>query len=509
MISYRSVISCKFPVRTVLESGEEVITNELKYFPIDYLNDRDVNANSHVATQPMQRGDYMADHMYRDPVTLNLSGQFSMNGRNWNNKSYEFMSTNNRLTDVQKTFEYIKNNGILCNIVTIATNVDTLDAADADRYDVNNTRFISRENMALEGIRWTEKVNSINFAFSFKEVITVEEVEYDVDTTDMFLPNVEGPKEASFGTLLMETNKLPEIVVKALYDKGLIKKKWAQEMIQEFNDVYEASIGNSINYYPSDTKQMIEATKRTLNATILNPVVIRALAVAVGAIVVAKICAAVAVAAGATASIVPVGTIIVGVAAVAVAIGAGIYALWKNYKNRKLAKKAFKNGKEDLERLDKVCADVEKEINAANIDIKVIEIQSDDDQEISLSIGGSYFYISFTAIPDVPYFNVQITSTDERWTEADVKSKGMPYITSIDELETERVWFKNHSNKDPYEIYLMNVNVNDDVLQNSEEEKNNILKKLSTYQIWIVKNEAKKAMKNLQKSILDATLESL
>ena len=147
MISYRTVISCKFPVETVLENGETVTVEELKYFPIDYLNDREVNANSHVATQPMQRGDYMADHMYRDPVNVTISGQFSMNGRNINNKSYSFMSTNNRLTDIQKTFEVIKNKGILCNIMTIASDVDTSDATETNRYDSSNTRFITRENM--------------------------------------------------------------------------------------------------------------------------------------------------------------------------------------------------------------------------------------------------------------------------------------------------------------------------------------------------------------------------
>lgn len=492
MISYRSVISCKFPVETVLETGEKVVTTELKYFPIDFLNDREVNANSHVATQPMQRGDYMADHMYRDPVTLTLSGQFSMNGRNIYNKSYSFMSTNNRLTDIQKTFEYIKNHGILCNIATLAIDVDTADSIDVNKYDANNTRFITRENMALEGIRWTEKVNSLNFNFSFKEVIAVNEVEYSVDTTDIFLPNIDGPVEASFGSLLVDTKKLPEVVIRALYDKGLISKKWAKQIVENFNNAYV----QEWNY-----------DQKSKNYAVLNAAVVMTLASVIGLVIAVKV-AALFVAGATIASIAPAGTIIVGAIATVAGIAAGIYTMIKRAKNKDLAKRMFKNGEADLERLADTCADVEKAVNAANLDIKVIELQSNDDQEICLSIGGDYFYIKFVHCAESPYFVTQVTCSNERWTESKIKNPGMPYLTSIDELTDDREWFENASN-DKYRVFLFNVNVNDEIIQNGAEEKENILKTLSTYQIWIVKSKVEKAIKQLENTIVSATLESL
>lgn len=492
MISYRTVISCKFPVETILENGEKVVTNELKYFPIDLLNDRTVNANSHVATQPMQRGDYMADHMYRDPVNLTISGQFSMNGRNLNNKSYAFMSTNNRLSDIQKTFEYIKNHGILCNIMTIATDIDMADSADAGKYDANNTRFITRENMALEGINWTEKVNSLAFNFSFKEVITVDEIEYEVDSTDKYLPNPNLPTEAAFGTLLMDSQDLPKIVVRALYDKGLIKKKWAKWVVEDLND-------NFSNYIEYDFK--------TLTYGALNAVIAATLAACIGLAIVGLKVAGAAIA-GATASIVPVGTAIVAVAAVAAFFAAGIYSIIKRCKNKELAKYMFENGKEDLERLNDTCADVEKELNSAALYYKVIELQSNEDQQICLSIGGDYFYIQFTRCTESPYFTTQITSSNKRWTQTKVKNPGMPYITSFEELDESRVWFENNSN-DKYKVFLVNVNVNDDLIDNNSEEKENVLKTLTTYQIWIVKNSVKEAKKQLENTITSAVLQSV
>ncbi len=494
MISYRTVISCKFPVETILENGEKVVTNELKYFPIDLLNDRTVNANSHVATQPMQRGDYMADHMYRDPVNLTISGQFSLNGRNLNNKSYAFMSTNNRLSDIQKTFEYIKNHGILCNIMTIATDIDMADSADTGKYDANNTRFITRENMALEGINWTEKVNSLAFNFSFKEVITVDEIEYEVESTDKYLPNPNLPTEAAFGTLLMDTGKLPEIIVKALYDKGLIQKKWAKWVVESINS---GNIGSKYIGYDALT-----GTYAILNLTIAGT-----LAACIGLAIAIKIAVAVG---GTVASIAPVGTVIVAVAAVAAAIGAAIYSIFKRVKNKNLAKKLFKNGEADLERLADTCADVEAAMNTANLEMKVIELQSNEDQQICLSIGGDYFYIQFTKIEVEPYFTVQITCSNKRWTQDKVKNPGMPYVTSLDEMQDEsREWFENASAANRYRVYLMNVNVNDDVISNTTEEKINVLKTLSSYQIWILKGSAKKAIKQLEDTIVSATLESL
>ena len=494
MISYRTVISCKFPVETVLENGEIVTTEELKYFPIDYMNDREVTANSHVATQPMQRGDYMADHMYRDPVQVTISGKFSLNGRNLNNKSYSFMSTNNRLSDVQKTFEVIKNKGLLCDIFTIATDVDTQDPRDTDRYNANNTRFISRSSMALESIRWTEQVNTLGFSFGFKEVITVDEVEYDVDTSDIYYPNVEGPVEASFGTLLMDTGKLPEIIVRALYDKGLIQKKWAKWVVESINS---GNIGSKYIAYDSMTVAYAK----------LNAVIAMTIASCVGMVIAIKIAVAVG---GTVASVFPVGTIMVGVVAVAATIGAAIYTIFKRVKNKNLAKKMFKNGEADLERLADTCADVEAAMNVAKLDMKVIEIQSDDDQEICLSIGGDYFYISFTKIAVEPYFEVQISCSNKRWSQDKIKNPGMPYVTSLDEMKDEtREWFENASAENKYRIYLMNVNVNDDILKNNAEEKINVLKTLSSYQIWILKGNAKKAIKQMEDTIVSATLESL
>ena len=182
MTSYRTVIAFRCPeVLTDTPSNPIQYYETIKYLPIDFLEDRSIRASSTIVSQPLQNGDTMSDHMYRNPTELELSGKFSLNGRNWQNDSYtDIYNTDDRLTAIEWVFEWIKNNGSLCTITTVATDIDNVDHFSYDsngnvsgNINPSNTRFITRENMALTNISWKEKQNTLEFTFSFKEVIMI------------------------------------------------------------------------------------------------------------------------------------------------------------------------------------------------------------------------------------------------------------------------------------------------------------------------------------------------
>ena len=47
---------------------------------LDTINETSVNTSSNLTQHPIVNGDMVADHMYKDPITISLSGSFSLNG---------------------------------------------------------------------------------------------------------------------------------------------------------------------------------------------------------------------------------------------------------------------------------------------------------------------------------------------------------------------------------------------------------------------------------------------
>ena len=102
MNSYRTVIAFTMEEPMTQEDGTITYVNRIKYLPLDYLEARSVKSSAQIITQPMQSGDSISDHMYRNPVTISLSGKFSLNGRNWNNSTYsDIYNEGDRLTAIE------------------------------------------------------------------------------------------------------------------------------------------------------------------------------------------------------------------------------------------------------------------------------------------------------------------------------------------------------------------------------------------------------------------------
>lgn len=489
MEAYRTVISFKYPEPFQTESGKTEYVEKIKYLPIDYLDDRNISANSKIVTQPLQNGDTMSDHMYREPIRETIKGKFSLNGRNWNNDSYNFMFRNDRLTSIQYVFEYIKNTGTLCTLTSVISQVDGADCIYYDsegnlKGNINpaKTRFLTRENMALTGISWTEKVNVLDFDFNFEEVIMIDSESYEIDPTDITLPQISSPKTQSVGTLLFDTGELPLMVTQTLYDNGYIEDDW----LRALNDMGTTIIGTLATL-------LVFAASVGIIALTISSITSGGLALtALG---------------GAAASVFPVGTII---AAGAVAIGAiafGIASLINYWNKKEKEKKAFKlvNGdpKPDFNRYCNLLDDIEMAVNKASSNIAIYSFPNDEQMQISLSIGGNYYFITFNSINEDPYWNTEITLNgfgEKGNSIGNCKRGNFPVITDFSEMdENVNLWFKD-INKE-YQVYLVNPSL---ALDKTEAEYKENAKALSTYSIWIIKGSAKETVKTIENAIMEA-----
>ena len=438
--------------------------------------------------------------MYREPVTLSIKGKFALNGRNWNNDSYDFISNaNDRLTSIQRVFEYIKNAGLLCTITTVATEMDGPDkiyyetnteGADVIKGNINpsNTRFLTRSNMVLTGINWTEKQNVLDFTFNFTEVIMIDTEEYEVDFTDPDSPSLAYPRAQSVGSVLLESGQLPEAIIRALYDDGYIENdflRWCSDYIHDKGIIIQTLVAVGI-----------------------------AVGVIIGSVALASAIGLAAL--GSTALVFPVGTVIAAAAAGIIATVAGISAIIHRHEKEEKQKKAFKlakdadeahAGDEDYNRLCNLIDDVEASVNRASGNITIYNFSSDEEQTICLSIGGQYYYITITKTSDYPYMKADIRVNAEGNNGDPISNRRTEWApcTNIMELnENVNMWFKDENKQ--YEVYLVNPAL-DDAINKTDEEKKIVWQMLTQYTIWVSKGHIKEQIQAIEQAIDDSILE--
>lgn len=180
--------------------GKVYENDSVKILMLDVVKTKSITASSTITNQPLQSGDTMSDHMYRNPTTFNVSGTFALNGENANDISYGFVGKeNDRLTQIETLLEKIKDEGYLCDLITMSFD-------DNGKNDANNTRFKVRKNMALTSITWSEKLNSIDYQLSFQEVITVDSIQTSEVTVGKDDPLVNEPEMNSLGDLIYGTD---------------------------------------------------------------------------------------------------------------------------------------------------------------------------------------------------------------------------------------------------------------------------------------------------------------
>lgn len=484
--SYKAVIQCNFNQFGENELLKGTNQDPMKYLLLDLVKNKSNSSDITLAQQPLQNGDVITDHMYRNAKTFTLTGEFSLNGKNWNDDSYNFGGQANRLSNIQKVFETIQANGLLCDILTLQVD-------DNNGIDTNNVEFLKRSNMALKNISWSEHQNNMDFSFTFTEIIMVKRQEFEELTDeakkDLNLPDISEPIGKSLGSILVDTNQLKEIVIESLYRSGYLDQEWIDAIVISGSTI--AGPSTSILVY-----------------LIINMAKEGILAVSVSAV--AAIAGVTAAAVGITKGIsaltglavsVPGGLIVAAAVAVVAFIGLGIYAAIQRKKKEERIKKAFKlvNGDytPDLKRLNNLLNDIEIQINKVNSNITVYSINSDDPQKILINIAGNVYQLIFTRNNVNDYsWETKVLTLDDKTVQL---QNNFAITTSFTELNrNENMWFTDSTKE--YEVYLVNSSLNSEY-NNTQEEINNIKKKLSTYQIWVSYGRVENNINNIVNAI--------
>ena len=198
--SYRLVLQC-------------TMDNEDYAVEFDNIENENVNDTSDITNHPLVSGDIIADHMYRLPVNMTVTGTFSLYG---NRPTIYAGNYNDRLTNIEAFFTRVKNEGIFCRLIKLSRGNNT------------SSRFLARDNMVLTSISWTEKQSSVNFTFNFTEAITakVQDVDMSEDETDESLPAITDAATLDFTDTLLDWNEVNRVVVAQLQDAGLITQEF-------------------------------------------------------------------------------------------------------------------------------------------------------------------------------------------------------------------------------------------------------------------------------------------
>lgn len=311
---------------------------------LDTVNDTNITASSTVTEHPTVNGTPMADHMYKNPIDLTLNGTFSLNGK----KAILIDKAGKSLARVERMFEDIKNKGVLCTITKIKI-------VDSD----HTPQFTVRENMVLQSITWTEKINSLGFIFTFREALRADVQTYDVDPSDRFAPDITYADASSFSDTLLDWDAVDKEVLQAL-----INYKLATDDFLEY--LATISVGSLI-------------------------------AIGIGAAV-ATALASTLVALGVAISTIPIVGAVVATVAALIVVG---FALFKLIKKRAYKIKAFKYYKnatkrdKEVKRFMEFYESIHNKIRTLDGAMKLWSVSENKAQETLVNIDGSYYIFNF------------------------------------------------------------------------------------------------------------------
>lgn len=362
--------------------------DEIHYIALDTVEACVVNTSSNITQHPAMDGFIIGDHMYRNPVTMSVSGIIGLNGSN----SINVTSNGSKLAAIQKVFEDIKNNGTLCVITKIHS-------------VTKNTSFIQRSNMALTSIQWTENINTLQYSFTFTEVMTASyNVQQIVDTEDPYLPDITQLQTSNFVGTSLDWGTLDTALINALSQNGLIEDKFLDSVRGYAGSVlsngYEAStaVADVLGGIAGGSAA-VAATAGAVFGTIA------ATNLATGAIA-STVASTAAAALGKTAAVaavtpIPGARIVAGVAlaaagiAAVTAIGFAV-ARCNQYKVKKF--KYYSNEKKRQKEIDRFVAfvtDTHASFSKLNDYLSIASISEDKAQECLLTVDSEMCVFSF------------------------------------------------------------------------------------------------------------------
>lgn len=217
-----------YRINTKLKTGMRDAKGNPEYKKVsillDTIEDTTVTLDSTITTHPSFDGQSIADHMYRNPSSVSISGTFAAYTTVLAGGSMTDYNTNTKqaMQYLQSLFEQIKDDAAVCSLAKIVK--------DGSKTAV---RFKIRPQMVLQSIDWTEKITTLSYTFKFSEIMTAKIQEYSVDTTDSFLPGIDVLQTISFTQEAMNWNYIDALIFSASLESGWLSKDFANYLVSE------------------------------------------------------------------------------------------------------------------------------------------------------------------------------------------------------------------------------------------------------------------------------------
>lgn len=364
--TYRTVIICD-------ANGD----GDVEYYEADIIQPVSENLSTEITTHPLVDGNTLADHMIVQPMSLTLTGSFSLNGY----KATEYEGGSERLANIQTLFENVMRNGTFCSIVTLYK-------ATGHEYDEGKVRFVQRNNMILNNISWTKHLNSLDFTFGFVECLTatITLLEYETDKRDPNLPALTEASTLDFTENYLDYGQVDGMLIKMGKDTGIISDKFLEVLLTAEN----------VMKYSYLTIAIVSA-------------------IALGLVVKAAIAGTLA----ASAAVFPVGTVIAVVGAVALAMAAIFHAISKNRKRKNYKIKQFRafdndeKNRKEVERFNTFVGQIHLQLEKLEDVMKVYGIGSNEAQECLLYIDNNYYSFNFSKNNSSQRWGLQVIDIEE------------------------------------------------------------------------------------------------
>lgn len=334
---------------------------------LDAVDNFQVAGQNEMTSHPMVTGDVVGDHIIVQPCQITFNGTISLNAS----------SPVKSLSSIQKIFEDLKDNGVLCTVAKVKT-------------ASNEFRFLKRNNMVLTGIVWTEHINSVDFNFTFNQAL-LDNVAVTQVAAGKFLPDIVEPRTLTFQGTLISTEELYNEIIKALIESGVVEEQFWEQAINSGVLAGVAAVGAVAAFTAAGMTTVISGT-------------------AVGAAIAA---------AGASSSIPVAGWVVAGVILLAVAAWGITNLITEAIEAGNLKFKAFKADFKDYEeeraeneRFASMMDQIYTQVSVVNDWFKCYGFDSDDPQECMLNIGGTYHVFTFTRNNVASSWNCVVTAFD-------------------------------------------------------------------------------------------------
>lgn len=336
-----------------------MLDNNFKSILLDAVSDTTVSANSTVTAHPIVTGDVVADHIYKEPISMSFSGAFSLNG----SKALIVDENGMRLENVQLFFERLKDEGIRCEIVKISTKN-------------GSAKFARRSNMVLTSIQWTESINLVNYTFSFTQVMVAEIDVQHIDISDPNLPEWSEPSTRSFSETLIDWEEVDKAVLKVCDETKLTEEGWIN---------FLASFGT-------------------------NTLIAHGIGLGVALVLTTTVCASIPVAGWIVGAVVIAGLFIYGfVKAIVDAVDQYNYAIkkFKQYND------AAKN-EEEVKRFGKFMSDIHESVASLDELVSVYQFTGTGSQQCLLNVNGKYinFIVDKINVTEDPTYDIRLLTLD-------------------------------------------------------------------------------------------------